>query len=440
MRLSETSAAGLKNSLGLAGVLGSPYAPPPDRRKRAKVLLAPINCLFKRLAFYGLPVDGFLLRNDIKYVFELVVRSEYELRRLPDPSGYHHNYWLRGIEDGLTGPGLMLDSRLPSDLAAGPVPRATCQRLHAILSHQYDEAWYQSMDETTALVLDAISDDPWGAHLHFSKRLETCLRYSPFRTVGELLSATDADLLGVKGIGRSLLRAFRVDLAKNMTRLPEMVSSPFLAERILARGLLRAPIFGARFRQSGREVAIAPGRLNLGLLAALLEASEIPLPLSKSSFGHRTPREMLVQATVNEWRSSSDTLPRLVHEALAQLPERERMVIRLWYFEHHTLEMIGCRENVTRERIQQIRHKALRRCRARTGHRIGFLVLPIFDRMAVTGGELHHTELERMFPDLDTRLLLLALHIVGEREFFFRRGEVLTRKGQGRRHHKKIQS
>ncbi len=107
-------------------------------------------------------------------------------------------------------------------------------------------------------------------------------------------------------------------------------------------------------------------------------------------------------------------------------------VIRFWYFEHHTLEMIGRKENVTRGRIQQIRDKALRRCLAVTRHRIGLLVLPILERMAFAGGELHITKLEQVFPGFDARLLLLALHIVGGRDFFFRRGEVLTRKGQGR--------
>ncbi len=94
MRRATNSADELERYLGLPGGLGSPYASSLERRRRAKVLLAPISSLFGRVPVDGLPIDGFLQRNDIEYVFELVVKSKNELSELPDPSGYHPNYWL----------------------------------------------------------------------------------------------------------------------------------------------------------------------------------------------------------------------------------------------------------------------------------------------------------------------------------------------------------
>ena len=54
-------------------------------------------------------------------------------------------------------------------------------------------------------------------------------------------------------------------------------------------------------------------------------------------------------------------------QGLKSLLPRERRVIAAYYFEGKTLEQIGRNESVTRERIRQIRDKALRRLEERVG-------------------------------------------------------------------------
>jgi RNA polymerase primary sigma factor len=55
----------------------------------------------------------------------------------------------------------------------------------------------------------------------------------------------------------------------------------------------------------------------------------------------------------------------LVRAALAELPERERCVMRMRYFDDRTLADIGVILSVSRERARQIHARALGRLRAR---------------------------------------------------------------------------
>lgn len=54
---------------------------------------------------------------------------------------------------------------------------------------------------------------------------------------------------------------------------------------------------------------------------------------------------------------------RLVAQAVRNLPERERRVLHLYYFEEHTLREIGQKLGVTESRVCQIHGRAIRRLR-----------------------------------------------------------------------------
>jgi RNA polymerase primary sigma factor len=64
---------------------------------------------------------------------------------------------------------------------------------------------------------------------------------------------------------------------------------------------------------------------------------------------------------------NSDTLREIMEGVLESLTEREREILRLRYGlsdgQHHTLEEVGMRFKVTRERVRQIEAKALRKLR-----------------------------------------------------------------------------
>jgi RNA polymerase primary sigma factor len=78
-----------------------------------------------------------------------------------------------------------------------------------------------------------------------------------------------------------------------------------------------------------------------------------------------------------------------VHEALAGLKEREAKILRLYFgldgSEPMTLEQIGAVLNITRERVRQIKEKALSRLR-HVSRRARSRVLP-----GVTGGRWQRT-------------------------------------------------
>jgi len=60
-----------------------------------------------------------------------------------------------------------------------------------------------------------------------------------------------------------------------------------------------------------------------------------------------------------------------VADALARLPERERLVITLYYYEELNLREIGEVLGVTESRVSQMHSKAMLRLRARFAHEIG---------------------------------------------------------------------
>jgi RNA polymerase sigma factor for flagellar operon FliA len=67
-------------------------------------------------------------------------------------------------------------------------------------------------------------------------------------------------------------------------------------------------------------------------------------------------------------RLEYDELVALTREAIAQLPERERQVLALYYYEELKLHEIGAVLDITESRVSQIRTKALRTLRESLGH------------------------------------------------------------------------
>ncbi|MCH8993395.1 MAG: sigma-70 family RNA polymerase sigma factor [Chloroflexi bacterium] len=53
----------------------------------------------------------------------------------------------------------------------------------------------------------------------------------------------------------------------------------------------------------------------------------------------------------------------ILHDAVDQLPERERMIVRLYYMRSHSLKSIGKALGISESRASQLRHRAIRRLR-----------------------------------------------------------------------------
>jgi RNA polymerase sigma factor for flagellar operon FliA len=54
---------------------------------------------------------------------------------------------------------------------------------------------------------------------------------------------------------------------------------------------------------------------------------------------------------------------RKLHEAVEQLPERERTIVRLYYMQTRSLKSIGKELGISESRASQLRHRAIRRLR-----------------------------------------------------------------------------
>ncbi len=61
---------------------------------------------------------------------------------------------------------------------------------------------------------------------------------------------------------------------------------------------------------------------------------------------------------------AQDTMVRrLLQDAVEQLPERERTIVRLYYMQAHSLKNIGRALGISESRASQLRHRAIRRLR-----------------------------------------------------------------------------
>jgi RNA polymerase sigma factor for flagellar operon FliA len=68
--------------------------------------------------------------------------------------------------------------------------------------------------------------------------------------------------------------------------------------------------------------------------------------------------------TVNPNVMAEDTMVRVrLREAVEQLPERERTIVRLYYMQSRSLKSIGKALGISESRASQLRHRAIRRLR-----------------------------------------------------------------------------
>ena len=73
--------------------------------------------------------------------------------------------------------------------------------------------------------------------------------------------------------------------------------------------------------------------------------------------------------------SNLDQVYRIVAESIDQLPEKERLVISLYYYDELTMKEIGEIMDITESRISQIHTKAILRLRARLNNTLQYNVL-----------------------------------------------------------------
>lgn len=55
---------------------------------------------------------------------------------------------------------------------------------------------------------------------------------------------------------------------------------------------------------------------------------------------------------------------RMLHDAVEQLPDRERTIVHLYYMRSHSLKSIGKALGISESRASQLRHRAIRRLRS----------------------------------------------------------------------------
>ena len=55
---------------------------------------------------------------------------------------------------------------------------------------------------------------------------------------------------------------------------------------------------------------------------------------------------------------------RILHQAVEELPERERTIVHLYYMQSHSLKSIGKALGISESRASQLRHRAIRRLRS----------------------------------------------------------------------------
>jgi RNA polymerase sigma factor for flagellar operon FliA len=68
--------------------------------------------------------------------------------------------------------------------------------------------------------------------------------------------------------------------------------------------------------------------------------------------------------TIDPDSRAQDTLVRrMLHEAVEQLPDRERTIVHLYYMQSRSLKSIGRALGISESRASQLRHRAIRRLR-----------------------------------------------------------------------------
>ena len=135
--------------------------------------------------------------------------------------------------------------------------------------------------------------------------------------------------------------------------------------------------YAAIEREQGRPAHDAEVAAWLGLDRATLDhwltevrgVSVINLdkPLAQDAAGHPVPllAQLAEEAPGPDERAETEELKELLAEAIDALPEQEKVVLSLYYFEELTMREIAAVLAVTESRISQIRTKAILHLRAR---------------------------------------------------------------------------
>lgn len=110
--------------------------------------------------------------------------------------------------------------------------------------------------------------------------------------------------------------------------------------------------------------------------------------VQKALIGHWRPVRVRLELT-DEYREATDLIAGdtpeyddtldAIHKALSKLDGRSGEVLRMYFFDDMTLDEIGQVFGVTRERIRQIKHKALLTLRQRHGSHLRLMLGSISD-------------------------------------------------------------
>ncbi len=143
-----------------------------------------------------------------------------------------------------------------------------------------------------------------------------------------------------------------------------------VANRVSRRAAVLAQAFGRE--PTLREIAedLQESEEELGhALAVSKRCLSLDAPLTTAEGGRLLETLADPDSRLPDDHVYDEMVRRIVAEALASLSAREALVVRLYYGlgdeQPMTLEAIGERMGVTRERVRQIREKALRRLRKR---------------------------------------------------------------------------
>jgi len=150
-------------------------------------------------------------------------------------------------------------------------------------------------------------------------------------------------------------------------RLPVYVSDTLAKARQASQGLRKRLGREPVIKEVAQEINIEPAKLR-GLIAAAQSPVSLETPVFDDEdvhLGHMLPNDAAPRSDSLAIRKN---LQQITNETLKALTPREEAIIRLRFGlnpgeEEHTLEEIGQRFGVTRERIRQLETRALAKLR-----------------------------------------------------------------------------
>ncbi len=168
------------------------------------------------------------------------------------------------------------------------------------------------------------------------------------------------------------IRGSIIDELRSLDWVPRSVRSRAREiERAIAQleaQLMRPPTdeeIAAKLGLSGEELDVALAEISRSSMAALDELWASPTGSDDAVALVDTIEDPQSAAPGGELEKTE--LKELIGESIAVLPEREKLVITLYYYEELTLREIGEVLGVTESRVSQLRTKAILRLKARLG-------------------------------------------------------------------------